>query len=127
MGIEDDAYRWYKSYLENRKVTVIISNEKLEIKSLTKGVTQDSVLGPLLFGIYTIELSKILWKHNIMFNLYADNTQFYFLIDTIEDATKKIDEIIYLYTLAVSPSLGGSQQHKGNNKNNVGFTSFFQQ
>ena len=34
---------------------------------------------------------------------------------------------IYLYTLAVSPSLGGSRQHKGNNKNNGGFTPFFQQ
>ena len=34
---------------------------------------------------------------------------------------------IYLYTLAVSPSLGGSRQHKRNNKNNGGFTPFFQQ
>ena len=29
-----------------------------------------------------------------MFKLYADDTQFYFPIDTIEDATKKIDEIM---------------------------------
>ena len=50
VGIKDDVYRWYKSYLENRKVTVIISNKKSEIKSFTKGlaVQQDSVLGPLL-------------------------------------------------------------------------------
>ena len=34
---------------------------------------------------------------------------------------------IYLYTLAVSPSLGDSRQHKRNNKNNGGFTPFFQQ
>ena len=34
---------------------------------------------------------------------------------------------VYLYTLAVSPSLGGSRQHKRNNKNNRGFTPFFQQ
>ena len=34
---------------------------------------------------------------------------------------------IYLYTMAVSPSLGGSRQHKRNNKNNGGFTPFFQQ
>ena len=27
-----------------------------------------------------------------MFKLYADDTQFYFTIDTVEDATKKIDE-----------------------------------
>ena len=32
---------------------------------------------------------------------------------------------IYLYTLAVSPSLGGSRQHKRDNKNNGDFTLFF--
>ena len=31
----------------------------------------------------------------------------------------------YLYTLAVSPSLGGNRQHKRNNKNNGNFTPFF--
>ena len=36
------------------------------------------------------------------------------------------DSNIYLYTLAVSPSLGDSRQHKRNNKNNGGFTPFFQ-
>ena len=30
-----------------------------------------------------------------------------------------------LYTLAVSPSLGGRRQHKRNNKNNGDFTPFF--
>ena len=40
---------------------------------------------------------------------------------------KKHIKSIYLYTLAVSPSLGGSRQHKRNNKNNRGFTPFFQQ
>ena len=37
------------------------------------------------------------------------------------------DYLFYLYTLAVSHSLGGSRQHKRNNKNNRGFTPFFQQ
>ena len=35
--------------------------------------------------------------------------------------------LFYLYTLAVSPSWGGSRQQKRNNKNNGGFTPFFQQ
>ena len=35
--------------------------------------------------------------------------------------------LFYLYTLAVSPSLGGSRQQERNNKNNGGFTPFFQQ
>ena len=47
-----------------------------------------------VFSIYTIELANILRKHNVNFNLYADDTQFYFPIDTIEVATKKTDEIM---------------------------------
>ena len=78
VGIEKNVYRWYKSYLENRKITVIISNTRSEIKNLTRGVPQGSILGPLLFSIYTIELSKILEKHKVKFTLYADDTQFYF-------------------------------------------------
>ena len=93
IGIED-VHRWYKSYLENRSVTVVVSNAKSVTKSLTKGLPQGSVLGPLLFTIYTIELSKILKRHNVKFKLYADDTQFYFPVETVEDATKKIDTII---------------------------------
>ena len=41
--------------------------------------------------------------------------------------TRLISLPICLYTLAVSPSLRGSRQHKRNNKNNGGFTPIFQQ
>ena len=40
----------------------------------------------------------------------------------------KNSDVIYLsilYTLAVSPSLEGSRQHKRNSKNNGGFIPFF--
>ena len=74
VGIDEDVYRWYKSYPENRKVTVIISNAKSEIKNLSRGVPQGSVLGPLLFCIYTVELSKILKKHKVKFKLFADTS-----------------------------------------------------
>ena len=94
VGFDDDVFMWFKSYLQDRKVTVVISNEKSEIKSLSKGVPQGSILGPLLFSIYTIELSNILRKHNVKFKIYADDTQFYFQIEKIEDATKKITEIM---------------------------------
>ena len=40
---------------------------------------------------------------------------------------KSLPRSIYLYTFAVSPSLGGSRQHKRNNKNNGDFTPFFWQ
>ena len=94
IGIKDEVYRWYKSYLENRSIAVVVSNERSKKKDLKMGVPQGSVLGPLLFEIYTIGLSKILDKHKVNYKLYADDTQFYFPFETIEEATKRIEEIM---------------------------------
>ena len=94
VGIDGIVYEWYKSYLEDRRVMVTISNTKSKTKPLIRGVPQGSVLGPLLFSIYTIELSEILKKHDVKFKLYADDTQFYFPIETVEETKQKIVEIM---------------------------------
>ena len=94
IGIEGEAHKWFKSYLQNRKVAVIVSNCKSETNNLTKGVPQGSILGPTLFNIYTIELSWILKKHNVKFKLYADDTQFYFAVTSVEEAKNKIETIL---------------------------------
>ncbi|CAL4079903.1 unnamed protein product, partial [Meganyctiphanes norvegica] len=51
-GIRGTALELFKSYLSNRKQYVHIDNCKSKTRSISCGVPQGSVLGPLLFLIF---------------------------------------------------------------------------
>ena len=77
LGIGGIALQWLKSYLTGRKYRVVLDGVSSKTIDLDCGVPQGSVLGPILFTVYTLPLADIIRKHGIPFHLYADDSQKY--------------------------------------------------
>ena len=77
LGIRDAALDWFKSYLSQRRQSVVINGTRSSYQNLSFGVPQGSVLGPILFTLYTTPLGAIAQKYQLNFHLYADDTQLY--------------------------------------------------
>mgnify|MGYP003953543213 CR=1 FL=1 len=77
-GVKGIVLQWITSYLQNRNQSVKIGTTYSEKQSLNFGVPQGSVLGPLLFTMYTTPISGIINNHKPLEHcLYADDTQIY--------------------------------------------------
>ncbi len=77
-GVKGVALDWFRSYLNNRTQTVSLPcGTKSSSQKLAFGVPQGSVLGPILFCVYTAPLGDILRQHDTGYHFYADDSQIY--------------------------------------------------
>ena len=72
-GITGQALAWMESYLCNRKQSVAMNFSIISSsRDLLFGVPQGSVLGPVLFSLYTSPITDIIQSHGLKYHLYAD-------------------------------------------------------
>ena len=82
-GITGTALEWFHSNLSNRIQFVKVDDSCSAPHVLEFGVPQGSVLGPLLYSMYTSPLGEIARRHEMFYHFYPDDTIYHFYSDDI--------------------------------------------
>ena len=89
IGFSDHTVKWFQSYLLNREFTVNLKNSFSEVSSISCGVPQGSILGPLLFLICVNEMPMAVTCDLL---LYVNGSCLVFQSKNVKDIEKQLNE-----------------------------------
>ena len=77
-GVAGEALVWFKDYLSDRRQRVVLPGASSDWAYIRAGVTQGSILGPLLFLVYINDIVEEIGSH---MRLFADDTSLFIIVD----------------------------------------------
>ena len=75
IGLDGSALDWFSAYLSCRSQQVLVGHALSAETPLLCGVPHGSVLGPLLFSLYTRQLADLIDKFCIDYHFFADDSE----------------------------------------------------
>lgn len=91
--LPDSMYTLFKSYLSDRMFYINVKHEFSTLRHIQAGVPQGSVLGPILYTIYTADIPQPV-NNNSMIATFADDTVVLSSHENITAATRILQETI---------------------------------
>ena len=88
-GIKNKSFKWFSSYLSNRKPFIQAGDIKTSYEDIICGATQGSILGPLLFIIYVNDLSDV--SKILEPIVFADDTNLFFTHKNIKELFQTVN------------------------------------
>lgn len=97
-----------KSYLEERRFVIKIDTEKSDERKVQAGVPQGSILGPLLYNIYTADMPKM---DRAKIAQFADDTAIYSterqkdrVTNRLQENVNRISEYFKAWRIKINPN-----------------------
>jgi len=97
-GIRGSVVDWLSTYLSGRTQRVAVGQACSALATLSTGVPQGSVLGPLLFTLYTSPIGHIVNNWGIHHQQYADDTQLFISLHNVQSISHLEGCLSDLYT-----------------------------
>jgi len=88
-GFAGTVFGWLTSFVTGRTQHVAFDGYMSATTSVDFGVPQGSILGPLLFVLYTAQLSQVVAAHGLTLHQYADDCQVY-MTTSLSDASTAV-------------------------------------
>ena len=98
IGVSKTVLEWFESYLSDHRQFVRLAHQRSESRTITHGVPQGAILGPILFSVHINGLPGI--PNSSSLESYVDDSKLFlsFVVRGMGDAVKLLNEDIRMVT-----------------------------